>query len=206
MEHVVKQGESISTIAQSYGLLPGKIWNDTANDGIRQNNGDPNILEPGDRVFIPDISTKSEDVQADARATFLRKGIPDMLSLKFVDMNNEPRSGLVYKLDFGSKSYDGTTDSDGLIEHPLPPKVNQAKLFIDGEVHQIELSYLDPVSSMSGLQARLANLGFECGKIDGNAAEKTRLAILEFQRRKELNESGEFDDSTLEALSNLYQV
>jgi Putative peptidoglycan binding domain len=45
----------------------------------------------------------------------------------------------------------------------------------------VKIGHLDPVDTISGQQARLSNLGYFLGDIDGNDASAFRIAVGEFQ-------------------------
>jgi N-acetylmuramoyl-L-alanine amidase len=49
---------------------------------------------------------------------------------------------------------------------------------------------LDDVATPSGLQARLNNLGFDCGDVDGVIGPKTETAIRGFQESEGLDVDG----------------
>ncbi|MBF0235709.1 MAG: LysM peptidoglycan-binding domain-containing protein [Desulfamplus sp.] len=52
--HVVKKGESISAIAQQYGISDWKkLYNAASNQRLRILRPNPNIIQPGDKIFIP---------------------------------------------------------------------------------------------------------------------------------------------------------
>ena len=49
-------------------------------------------------------------------------------------------------------------------------------------------------------QAKLAALGYEPGALDGVLTPQTRAALLAYQRRSGLRETGTFDNATLHKL------
>jgi hypothetical protein len=59
-EHKVKQGEDIYTIAADFGIHPDTIWNHSANRELKELRKHPGILNPGDRVVIPDKQPREE--------------------------------------------------------------------------------------------------------------------------------------------------
>jgi LysM repeat protein len=207
-QHKVKQGECISSIAQDYGFSWEQIWNDSANEELKQKREDPNVLFPGDEVVIPDKKARKESVSADQKHKFRRKGVPAMLRLEFVDDQGNPRGNVPYVLDIDGQSFSGNTDGEGKIEQRIPPNAKQGQLRLgdDGsEVYNIRLGSLDPVSETTGVQQRLKNLGYECGSVDGEAGPKTREALMAFQKKHELSETGEIDQQTLDKLQQLHK-
>jgi nucleoid-associated protein YgaU len=56
IDHTVVQGEYLSKIARSYGFSDYRtIWEHPKNAALKQARQNPNVLFPGDRLFIPDI-------------------------------------------------------------------------------------------------------------------------------------------------------
>ena len=82
--HKVSQGECIDSIALAYGFFPSTLWIHESNSELRSLRKDPNILLPGDEVFIPDLQPGEESGATDQRHSFLRKGVPAKLKLRFL--------------------------------------------------------------------------------------------------------------------------
>jgi hypothetical protein len=56
IDHTVVQGEYLSKIARNYGFSDYRtIWEHPKNAALKQARQNPNVLFPGDRLFIPDI-------------------------------------------------------------------------------------------------------------------------------------------------------
>jgi peptidoglycan hydrolase-like protein with peptidoglycan-binding domain len=60
----------------------------------------------------------------------------------------------------------------------------------------LKLGNLNPISQVSGLKARLANLGLYKGPNDENLDAATKQAISAFQKKKGLPVTGIADDAT----------
>jgi len=82
--HKVEQGESIGSIAFQCGLLPDALWNNPLNAGLKSQREDPNVLSPGDLVYIPDRVLRVEDCATDAKHRFVRKGYFARLRLRLL--------------------------------------------------------------------------------------------------------------------------
>jgi peptidoglycan hydrolase-like protein with peptidoglycan-binding domain len=62
------------------------------------------------------------------------------------------------------------------------------------DVYELRLGHLDPVAEISGVQARLLNLGIYGGPVDGEMNPEFEAAIRVFQERNGLQPTGKLDD------------
>jgi hypothetical protein len=197
--HVVQQGECLASIAAMYGLAWLELWNSADNQALRAKRPSPHVLFPGDEVAIPDRTPKAEARQTDAKHRFRKKGTAVRLRLQLLEHDN-PRSDESYLLQVDSIEYRGKTDAQGRLEHLVPPDATRAVLRLgtsdSGEDYILKIGSLDPVTEISGVQSRLANLGFACGPIDGILGPRTRKALAEFQKSYELKTTGAPDSTT----------
>lgn len=83
-EHTVGQDECIASIAKAHGLSPETIWNHPENAALRERRGDPNVLNPGDTVFVPERRERYEDRPTEQRHRFRRRGTPAKLRLQIM--------------------------------------------------------------------------------------------------------------------------
>ncbi len=70
--------------------------------------------------------------------------------------------------------------------------------------YELAIGHLDPVDEVSGVQARLRNLGFDCGEIDGVAGPVTRGAIERFQHANGLAVDGVAGPATRRKLEEVH--
>ena len=204
-EHVVGPGECISSIAKQLGFLWETLWDDPANAALKSARENPNVLRPGDRVALPAKNVKTEPGETEMRHRFVRKGEPTKLRLRLLDQD-QPRANEAYTLDIDGQVYSGTTDANGRLEQVIPAKATTGKLKVgqDEDEYVLELGQIDPVSSITGVQARLNNLGYSCGAVDGVLGPRTKLALRTFQKDYQLSESGTPDEATRDKLAELH--
>lgn len=208
IDHDVRQGDCISSIAADHGFFPETLRDHPNNAELKELRGDMNVLLPGDVVHVPDLREQEESRGSDSRHKFKRKGVPEILRIVLKDLDDQPRTGLDYTAVIDDKEIKGKTDGDGALELSIPPAARSGKLVIgddDSEVYELELGHTDPIEETSGVQARLKNLGFEPGSLDGQLGDKTKEALIAFQRVKGLDETGEADDATRQALVDAHQ-
>lgn len=205
--HTIVQGEGVSSLADKHGLFASTIWNDPANAELKEQRKDMNVLMPGDVVVIPDKRDHPVTRPTGTRHVFRRRGIPVLFRLQVFDVE-EPRANQMYRLTIDGRSRTGTTDGDGVLEEYVPTDSKEGELVIgeDEFTILIDFGHLDPVSEISGVQKRLINLGFFRGEPDGKLDDLTRAALLAFQIRFELEETGEPDDKTLKKLEEVYDT
>jgi len=107
---------------------------------------------------------------------------------------------------------EGELGEDGAIDVPIPPLTTMAKLSLFDAagghlVNTVELRIgeLDPVEVLSGVQARLNALRFDCGEVDGVWGEKTESAVRRFQRSLAVtDEETPYGQATTDKLVGLY--
>lgn len=182
--HRVYQGEWISKLARWYGIPSWHlIWNHPENQELRTKRKTPNILLPGDLVYIPARTPKAVTRSVDRLHKFrVTSGlIPFLLTL--YDENKQPRPHVPYgfRVDQGPFA-PGRTDDTGVIREKIPPDAETLFLEVDDQVIEINLGHLDPLEEVTGIQARLSHLGYDPGEIDGVYGPRTAAAVRAFQR------------------------
>lgn len=84
-DYKVKQGDCLSSIAERHGLFWDKVWNHPKNARLKEQRKDPNILYPGDVVFVPDKDKKEESGATEQKHQFRKKGTPAKLRLRVME-------------------------------------------------------------------------------------------------------------------------
>jgi hypothetical protein len=164
-EYVVSERECLNSIARKTGFFWQTLWNHPENAELRRARKDHNILMPGDRVYIPELSIKEEARATEQRHRFVRKGMPSKIKVRLLDLDSpEPYANKRYILNVDGRLHEGTVDGDGYVELPIDPGAQSAVLTVgDGEaaeIFELNVSGLDPIESPRGAQQRLQNLGF----------------------------------------------
>lgn len=204
--HTVAQGECISSIAYDAGLFWETIWNDGRNQGIRDKRQNPNALQPGDNIFVPDKRMKDESCPTTQRSIFRLKGVPVKFVLRVLDKDGQPRVGVPYALSVDGKKKSGEIPDDGKISETIPPHAKKAKLTLTPadspkEDYEWDLGFMTPFEDPGGVQGRLKNLGYYIGAITGSIDDATAEAIRKFQLAEGLPVTGQADSDTTAALA-----
>jgi hypothetical protein len=203
--HVVKQGECLSSIAKSCRLDWEHLWTLAENSELRKKRKNPNILLPGDVVVIPERRLRIEDRPVDQGHTFVKKGETVKLKIRLLAAG-KALANETYTLKVGGRNLQGSTDASGLLEQPIPHDVSEGELVLDKEKlsFHLKIGHLDPFNEISGVQARLNNLGYHCGAVDGIVGPHTQSALLTFQETYQLRQTGQPDSATCEKLRSMH--
>jgi len=212
--YVIRQGDFLSKLAVRFGFDATDVWNDQKNDHLRQVRKNPNILHPGDILYIP------------------TKPTPSGLELVAGTLNNYtaevPRTEVKLMLRAGKKRFlsqpctvEGMkpeeplkTDGEGNLTLSVPVTVREFVVsVVDPEAtkapeaahvdpmvrFRVLLGHMDPVEERSGLRARLTHLGYYVPMQKDEEAE-LREAVLAFQCAAALPLTGEPDEALHAAL------
>ncbi len=209
--HLVQQGEHLSQLAGLYGFRSYKpIWNHPENAELRRVRPNPNVLLPGDQVYIPDKSQKVEACPTDRSHSFkLAKG---QLRLRLVlrDFDNKELTNLQCEIKVDGVSTSLTTDARGRVEVPISPTAKEATLVFKDPLLPFNLSvpikigFLDPVTEISGQQGRLSNLGYIASPLEEVDDTIFAHAVQEFQCDLGLPVTGVCDGATQAKLKEIH--
>ena len=193
--HIVAAGDCLLSIAEQYGLFWQTIWDDAQNAELKRRRPDPNVLAPGDEVFVPEKRLKTVNKATDQTHKFVRKGTPAKVRLQLIDFDRRPRKELAYSVDVDGVTTTGTTEGDGMVEIFVTPGARRAKLTVAGprgnEEHELDLGHVDPIGEGEGVRQRLENLGFHC-----EGEEMMSGTLRAFQKEHEMEETGQADEAT----------
>jgi len=210
--YTVQPGDTMTSIAFDRGFHYETIWKYGDNAELREKRKLPHVLLPGDRVAIPELRKRVLQLPTTRLHRFRLRGTPPRIRIVVRDVENRPMTGKRYELKAGSLVYRGATGGDGGIDHFVEPKVHTGELTVWPETPfypeefrlALRVSYLEPVESVKGLQARLINLGFHCADEYGEIGPATERAIGAFQKANDLEVTGRPDAETQRKLSELY--
>ena len=213
--YTVKQGDHLSSIANAFHFSSYKtIWDHPNNAALKAQRVNPNVLYPGDVLYIPDRDTNQYARPTEKKHPFVLNKPPLKLRLVLEDLYEQPIAGASCTLQLGGKPVTVTTDRTGKIEQDIPPDVHDAVLTIDdpqtpyqGVNLPIKIGNLDPVDQVTGQQARLNNLGYFAGPVGGtDDAAMTALesAIEEFQCDNKLTVDGKCGPQTQATLKQVH--
>ena len=204
-KHKIKQGDHVSRIAKQFGFADYRtIWEDPNNAALKKLRENPNVLAPGDELFIPDKLAKKEARATGKTHRFKVKTEPLVLRVVVKNINDEPVANTPCKLQIEGKTYELTTDGNGKIEKEIPKDAENGKLVIGDQEFPVKIGHLDPVDLISGFRARLNNLGYHAGDSDDPLDPQLLSAIEEFQCDHKITIDGDCGQNTQKKLKQIH--
>jgi hypothetical protein len=219
-QHEVKAGEHMVRIcAENKQRDYRPIWDHADNKSLTQERKNPNLLLPGDIVTLPDAKAKTVTVKTEKRHKFEVSGKLELdFRIVIIDENDKPIADK--NVDFLKKDNIVTSDGDGKVEQidlpfafelgsmsfkyrtidlstrgTQPPDLWQGEEVVEPRF-VVAIGHLDPLETVSGVQARLNNLGYYAGEI-GYADEDAiavKCAVEEFEVEHGLKPKGDPED------------
>lgn len=213
--HTVIQGECLSSIARRYGFASHAVlWDHPGNAGLKKLRMNPNVLFPGDSVFIPSRVLKAEAAETDVSHRFVLETEKLVLRLVLEDRYAKPLAQARCELQVDGRTVPLTADGDGRIETKIDPLATLASLTVHPKspavafTVPIDISHLDPVDETSGLRERLNNLGYCAGPVPAGTEEDSaavfQSAIEEFQCEHGLVVDGKAGPATKAKLKQVH--
>jgi len=201
--HTVKNGEDL---AQLLSRLNVSFQIDTIkahpeNTALFERRHE-SVLMAGDKVFIPEPTEHAVNAATGITHRFRRLG-RRRLQLDLYDDKGDLLLG-DYQLRVGASWRSGTiTEEDGFDE-PIPATINTVTLLVQGYEIILEVGTLDPIEEVTGIQARLTNLGFFPGPTDGIFGSRTEAEVRAFQKGAGLLDDGVVGPKTRKKLTTEY--
>src|SRR5208283_2785085 len=133
--HAVKEGEYMELIAKQYGFSDYKvIYDDPHNANFKAARPNPDILYPGDKLYVPDRVPGNDDAATDKKHKYTLTAPMVTLDV-YLRRNGKPLKSLGYTLKFTGldgkeMKLTGTTGSDGHLiqKDKLPVGVAEVRL------------------------------------------------------------------------------
>lgn len=199
----VGSDDSILSIAKENGFFWKTIWDHGKNAELKAKRKDPEVLQAGDEVYVPELEPKKVDKPSEQRHKFKLKGEQAKFKIQ-LKMLGEPRAGEPYILTIDGVITTGSTDGDGWIKCDIPNDATGGQISLDNgrEIIPVNIGRLDPHEAPQGVIQRLTNLGFTVE--DGDEATMPAAALKLFQAKNQLEATGEFDGPTKAKLKELH--
>lgn len=199
--YVIRQGDYFDKLAFTLGFDAGEVWEHPKNEALRGLRKDPNVLAPGDIVFVPAAKKPGLPLRKGQTNKYVAKVPKVEVTLAFVDedgpLKDEPCEVLG-----GAKGTEPKTDGEGKLTLRVAVTVREAEVRFPSRhlSFHVNVGDMDPHDEASGVKKRLQNLGFyvEGAWADDEAA--LAGAIASFQGANGIEATGALDDATRDAL------
>lgn len=222
--YVVRQGEYLAKIAFCEGFEAAATWADASNRDLAQRRPNENALCAGDVLFIPEQPSNPVGVNVGG-ANHVTGDVPKV-DLRMELLLDESPAGQAFVIrGMNGEEIRGTVNGAGVVEARVSTLMREAVLLIpEREIYfPIMVGGLDCARTDSGAEMRMRNLGHapdgqaltedtevpETGALCPFARQPREVpgkspAIAAYQRRVNLEPSGEFDDDTRRRLEAEY--
>src|SRR5688500_2694811 len=197
----IEAGDHLASVAAELDFPdPLRIWDARENEKLRAERT-PDILQPGDQLYIPDRAPRTVQLATGARhkavvsrgATKIRIGLRDPIG--------EPMPGGACILTVDGVAHPVTADGDGIVELAIPPDAAEALLEVGGQQFELRIGHLDPIATEAGILARLRNLGYLVDDPDAPIDDElVSLAVELFQVDHGLTVDGAAREAIADAL------
>ena len=193
--YTVKQGDHLFGIAEDNGFHDYHIlWDHPNNADLKNLRQNPNILFPGDQIFIPDPEIREESRATNKKHSFQVNNQKLQLRLVLEDIYEKPIAAATCSLLVDGQDHQLTTNGQGMLELEITGQTKNAVLIVKSDETPfqnieipVKIGSLDPIDTPSGQQARLENLGYFPGDGDKDAFAS---AVEEFQCDNHLSVDG----------------
>jgi hypothetical protein len=210
--HIIKSGDCFASIAKLYGFHDADvIYQYSANAELKKSRPNLHILNPKDKVYIPEKKAKTISLAAETCTVFTIKGLLTELKLAIEDFDGNPLPDTDYLLDVAGIKYEGTTDGTGMMTQKIDAIAKKATLtlFLDTDKKNsifwsLALGGLTPHVETTGIQERLNNLGYYCANENGDIDSTTISAINAFKVNNGLANNAVIDNSLTSKLMSIY--
>jgi hypothetical protein len=206
--YVVKQGDYLAKLAFLHGFDAEAVWNDAKNEDLRTRRRDPDVLFPGDIIYIPVRTPSTQDVTARSSNDYEAEIPMTEVSLVFEGSDgkaiaSEPCEvrGLVGASDAPPQKM--ATDGSGTLKLEVPVTTRELEVAFPAHnvIFHVGIGDLDPDDELPGVRKRLRNLGFL--SLDPNYADDDDMlpgALSAFQGQHGLPQTGQLDEATRKLL------
>lgn len=133
------------------------------------------------------------------------------LKVQLTDQKGKPWSNAEVTITLKGSQTLLKADVDGYINLHVPADCDTSDMdiavspAIPNHVFNAKLNQLHPVETVAGLQARLNNLGFNAGPVDGIMGRKTKAATKKFQSFHQLMIDGVSGPQTQQKLTQIHK-
>ena len=196
--------DSIISVAKANGFFWKTVWDHPMNAQLKSLRKVPEVIQSGDKVFVPKAEPKKVPGSTEQRHRFKLCGEQAKFKMRFKQLG-EPRANEEYTMVIDGLIKTGKTDAQGEINTDIPNDAVGGRILLSNgkEIIPFRIGRLDPKDSVSGTRQRLVNVGYPLDG-DSDITVMPKNALLAFQNKNNLPASGEYDAVTKAKLNDLH--
>ena len=205
--YVIRQGDYLKRIAHTLGFDADAAWSHPKNAEMADKR-EPNLLHPGDILYVPDPNPKWETLNQGTTNTYAVTVPTTRVNLAFKDANGPIANAAYVAEGLGDKQH-GTTDGNGMLSLKVPVHVTECQVTFPDKnaTYPVRVGHMDPIDEPSGVRKRLEHMGYVLRSegdplplTDDDIGARDRAGIIDFQQEHGLNPTGVVDDATKKAI------
>jgi hypothetical protein len=157
--YVICQGDYLLSLAYRFSFDADAVWNDPKNADVKQARKDPNMLCPGDILYIPETKPTKYALAVGATNSFVANPTLVPVTVTFADAAFASQACTIQELtNLGALA----TDAAGALTCSVPVTLEAATIHFTklDMTHVLKIGHLDPPDTLFGVYQRLQNLGF----------------------------------------------
>jgi N-acetylmuramoyl-L-alanine amidase len=212
--HNVQQGETVSSIARKYGFPDWQaLYNHPDNSALKEKRPNPDLIYPKDEIAIPERNLAKFKAKLNEKQTFKSKAKRNVIKLKIGAIGGVLWANRKVELKVDEDIIESTTDDDGIAVFRLPKRHSHTAILNIYTLKEtskpsysveVKLGHLDPITELTGQQARLSALGFDCGLLTPKTNKRYEKALVEYQQAMGLIVDGICGPETQKSLEKEY--
>ncbi len=208
-DHKISLGVHIVGLAYRHGhATVDAVWQHPVNESLRAIRADPAVLAEGDVVHVPDAAPRVFKGLQTRRHHDLVVELPiPQVRVVLLRPGGVPFAGLQCTVSFDDQVERPTTDEHGCLQFEINPDTETVTLMFDLHIVELRVAHLQPVDTETGCVARLTNIGYAPGEVDGAVAADAyalRSAVEEFQCDHGLDVDGVLSEETRQELVRVH--
>ncbi len=181
---MIRQGDYLASLAHQFSFDANAVRSDPKNATFRQLRPDPNILYPTDILYIPDQngSPTMKTLATGTTNTFVSDAPSVTVTHQFAGVGGSTYACAAYTVQELEQLTVLVTDENGVATFKVPVTLDTATVVFTktGESCPLSIGALDPIDTLSGIFARLQNLGYilENAQFDPTDLDFLRVVLL----------------------------